>query len=159
MRRPAILTLIAGLSLAAAGAQQIEMPAQINAGEATSARTTGSGEATVLLFGPGASSSRKVKLGDDIQFSADDLAHAGRYVLILRSGGNDVTKTFAVVPGEAKKINFLARPSRVPVAQPEAISGTAFLFDNYDHLVVSPASVTFTLGVSGADMAKREVPA
>ena len=50
----------------------------------------------------------------------------------------------------------LARPSRVPAATPNVISGTAFVFDNAQNLVLPPQPVKFELNVNGQSVSRTE---
>jgi hypothetical protein len=68
----------------------------------------------------------------------------------VRDGGSSQSQAFHVAPGKAETLNFLARPSRVPVNKPGVISGVAFVFDKNQNLVLEPAQVTFSLSVGGA---------
>jgi len=92
-----------------------------------------------------------------VSLTSEELSRAGHYIAVLKGNGADQTKTFFVTPGPVKKISFLARPSRVPVAKPDAISGTAFVFDNSQNLVLEPTPVSFSIGVQGAAAATRKV--
>ena len=80
----------------------------------------------------------------------EELRNAGHYLIAITSGGADINKDLYIAPAAPEKINFLARPSRVPVGQPKVIAGTAFVFDQYENLVTAPTPVTFELSVPGA---------
>jgi len=138
-------------------AQQMRVPGRASANAGASIETLGHGSATFYLVGPGTALKREVKLGEAIQLSGTDLRNAGRYSAALKSGGDVQTASFVVVPAQAAAISFLARPSRVPVAAHDAISGVAFVFDNYKNLVTSPTEVTFNLAVGGAPPLARKV--
>jgi hypothetical protein len=138
------LTLVL-LALASFAAAQVTVPQNAIAGEAATLSTSGSGSATLYLVGPGTSIKRDIKLGDSVQLSADDLAYAGRYTAIV----DGQAQSFYVSPAKPQKLNFMARPSRVPVAQPNAISGAVFVLDHNDNLVTSPQQVKFEIGISG----------
>jgi hypothetical protein len=60
-----------------------------------------------------------------------------------------------VVADQPSNIAFLARPSRVPAAKPGVISGTAFVFDKYNNLVLAPTPVKFDLAVPGTSAETR----
>jgi hypothetical protein len=151
--------LIVALFVPAAFAQQLRVPDRVVANAGASIATTGSGAATFYLVGPGTALKREVKLGDAIALSGTDLRNAGRYTAVLKSGGNAQTAAFFVAPAQPAAINFMARPSRVPVAAHNAISGVVFVFDDYKNLVTSPADVTFNLSVGEAAPISRKVPA
>jgi hypothetical protein len=135
-------------------AQQITIPQQVNAGESTTLTTSGSGSATFYLTGPGTAIKRSIKLGENVALSGDDLAYAGRYTAII----DGQAQSFYVNPAKPQKLSFMARPSRVPVAQPNVISGAVFVLDRNDNLVTSPQSVKFELGVNGAAPISQSVP-
>jgi len=118
--------------------------------------TSGQGDAILYLIGPGQVIKQSIKLGSDAQIKGEDLRSAGRWIAILRSGGKTQSQVFWVKPGQPENLSFLARPSRVPVAQSNAISGTVFLFDQSHNLVLQPSAVTFDLSVNGAGT-KRSV--
>ncbi len=126
-----------------AKAGDLNLPATVTAGTGLSIPTSGSGEATLYLVGPGTAIKRKVQLGQDVQLSADELQNAGRYVIAI--DGNSAA--FFVTAAPVHSIAFLARPSRVPSNTPNVISGTAFLFDHYQNLVLQPQPVKFELSV------------
>jgi hypothetical protein len=133
-------------------ASDLNIPATVTAGQALSIPTSGSGEATLYLVGPGTVIKRRVQLGGNVQLSADDLQNAGRYVIAI----DDNSATFFVTAGPVHSIAFLARPSRVPADTPNVITGTAFLFDRYQNLVLQPQPVKFELEVNGQTVARTE---
>ena len=139
----------------AAAAQQVTVPQQATAGEAATLTTSGNGSATLYLVGPGTSIKRDIRLGDSVSLSGDDLAYAGRYTAVI----NGQAQPFYVAPGKPQKLSFMARPSRVPVAQPNVISGAVLVLDHNDNLVTTPQSVRFELGVNGAAPISQSVPA
>ncbi len=140
----------------AARAADLTLPQQAVAGQGISIGTSGSGSATLYIFGPGQAIKRSVHLGQEISLPGDELRKAGVYALVL-SGDSPVTKTLYVQPAQPAKINFLARPSRVPVAQPKVILGTAFVFDDFQNLVLAPSPVKFDLSVKNGGTISRTV--
>jgi hypothetical protein len=140
------------LMLTCAAAAQINVPQQATAGE--SATMSASGGGTLYLIGPGTAIKRDVKPGESVTLSADDLAYAGRYTAIL----NGNAQSFYVSPAKPQKLSFMARPSRVPVAQPNVISGAVFVLDRNDNLVTAPGAVKFELGVTGQAPVSQSVP-
>ncbi|PYY14757.1 MAG: hypothetical protein DMG61_08800 [Acidobacteria bacterium] len=104
----------------------------------------------MYVVGPGTAIKRQIKLGDEVQLKGEELRNSGYYQIEIKGGDTDVSKDLYVAPAAAEKINFLARPSRVPVGQPKVIAGTAFVFDQYENLVMVPTPVTFELSVPGA---------
>ncbi len=139
------LALMAAVSLAAA-AQSLQLPATVVAGNGLSIPTSGSGDATLYVFGPGTAMKKKVKLGEPVQLEAEQVKLAGRYVVVL----NQASGTFFVVPSKLDHLAFLARPSRVAASRTGAITGSAYLFDQYDNMVLEPEPVKFELTVEGA---------
>jgi hypothetical protein len=139
MRLTGVLVL---LTISAAAAE-LRGPAQVTAGTAFSLATTGSGNGTLYLTGPGQVSKRSVALGDEIQIQADEVKHAGRYTAVVCDGGNCTATHFFVLAAEPAKVSLLVHPSRVRVAQPNAISAVAFVFDKFRNLVLSSAPVEF----------------
>jgi hypothetical protein len=54
-------------------------------------------------------------------------------------------------------LTFLVHPSRVPVAQGDAVSGVAFPFDQFHNLVLTPVAVNFQLIAGNAPLLSRAV--
>lgn len=138
---------------ATANASDLKLPASVIAGNAATISAPGSGEATMYISGPGTAIKRKVQLGQEITLSADELKNAGRYVVSIEAAGNGA---FFVTSAPVGSIAFLARPSRVPANTPNVISGTAFLFDQYQNLVTPPQPVKFELSVNGQNITRTE---
>lgn len=150
----ATTTLLAILcAFVLANAAELKLPATVAAGGSVSIPTSGSGDATLYVFGPGTAIKRKVQLGQEISLTADDLQNAGRYTVSL----NDTDSgSFFVTAAPVNSVAFLARPSRVPANTPNVISGTAFLFDSYQNLVMTPQPVKFDLSVNGENVSRTE---
>ena len=138
--------LAASVSFAA----ELRLPDKAVAGQGLVLSTSGNGNATLYISGPGTAIKREIRLGEEVQLKGEELRSAGYYLVALKASDGDSNKELYVAPAVADKINFLARPSRVPVGQPKVIAGTAFIFDQYDNLVVDPTPVTFDLSVPGA---------
>jgi hypothetical protein len=135
-----------------AQAADLRLPPNITAGNGISIATSGSGGGTMYLFGPGTAIKRDVQLGQEVQLTADDLQNSGRYTVVV----GDDSATFFVAAGPVNSIAFLARPSRVPASTPNVISGTTFLFDRYQNLVLQPEPVKFALTVNGQTTSRTE---
>ncbi|HLI64167.1 MAG TPA: hypothetical protein VKV05_12270 [Terriglobales bacterium] len=133
-------------------ASDLNVPASMVAGSSLSIPTSGSGTATLYVAGPGTAIKRKVELGREIHLSAEDLQNAGRYVVSLAGD----SATFFVTAGPVHSIAFLARPSRVPADTTGVISGTAFVFDKYQNLVLEPQTVKFELSANGQTVTRNE---
>ena len=136
-----------------AKADELNVPASVTAGTGLSIPTSGSGEATLYVVGPGTAIKRKVQLGRPAQLTGDDLQNAGRYVVAL--DGNSAA--LFVTAGPVHTIAFLARPSRVPANTPNVISGTAFLLDRYQNLALQPQPVKFEVSVNGQTVSRTEM--
>ncbi len=143
--------LLAALLFAAhvADAAELRVPTDATAGAEVSIPTSGSGDATFYLFGPGTAIKRAVKLGEEIRLTGNDLQFSGRYTAVLSGSGNNDSVVFFVAPSKPADIAFLARPSRVPASTRQVISGTAFVFDANHNLVTQPTPINFSLGVPG----------
>lgn len=156
MKRIFFIGIAAVLSMCAAAAQNLQIQSPVSAGSGVSIPTSGSGSATLYVFGPGTAIKKKVELGQSIQLDGDQVKAAGHYTVILK-GGQDATGTLDVTPGKLDNVAFLARPSRVPASRPGAITGSAYLFDKYNNLVLTPTPVKFELTVEGGAPANRTV--
>jgi hypothetical protein len=140
IRRLAVL-VVAGILLGTvAFAADLKAPKQVAAGEGVTITAGDGGE--LLVFGPGGASKRKISAGE-VQIPGEDVRAAGQYVVVM----GDASADFYVVAAKPSTVNFLARPSRVPVSRPDAISGVAFVFDQYQNLVQKPSAVRFDLKV------------
>jgi hypothetical protein len=137
------------LSCSVAWAQELKLPQTAVAGEGVTIGTTGSGSATLYITGPGTALKRELTRGDTVSLTGDEIAYAGHYTAVLKSGSETTAQNFYVLAGQPAKLNFMARPSRVPVAQPDVISGVVFVLDRNDNLVTAPTPVNFQLGVNG----------
>jgi hypothetical protein len=140
------------MSATVAFAVDLRVPASVAAGSGLSVPTSGSGSATLYLVGPGTAVKRQVQLGQEVQLRSDELQNAGHYVLVI----GDDSASFYVTAGSVGSIAFLARPSRVPAATPNVISGTAFIFDKYQNLVLQPQAIKFDLTVDGQTTTRTE---
>ncbi len=151
--RFAIFLMLACAIPYGARAANLKVPATVTAGNGLTIPTSGSGEATLYVVGPGTAIKKKVQLGQEFQLTADDLKNAGRYMIFI--DGEDGA-TFFVTAGPVSSIAFLARPSRVPAATPNVIAGTAFIFDKYQNLVMQPEPVKFELTANGLNVSRTE---
>lgn len=140
---PALLCVGFALALAcSASAQEISAPQSVAAGSETTIATTGNGSATFYLVGPGMASKKEVTLGEGIHLTGDELQFAGKYAAILCEATCN-SADFFVTAAQPETLAFLVHPSRVPVRQPDAVSGVALLFDKFDNLVLSPETINF----------------
>jgi len=148
----AIVLLLMCCFAIATHAAELNVPATVTAGSGLTIPSSGSGSATLYVVGPGTAIKRQVQLGQGIQLSAEELQNAGRYVVAL--DGN--TATFFVIAGPVQSIAFLARPSRVPADTPNVVTGTAFVFDKYQNLVLQPQPIKFELTANGQTVSRSE---
>lgn len=135
-----------------ARAAELHVPQNAVAGQPLSIGTSGNG--TLYLIGPGQVIKRAFKSGGNVEIKGEELRGAGRWIAVTRGVGNQ-SQVFWVKPGKPEKLNFLARPSRVPVARPNVISGVTFVFDRYQNLILDPTPVNFNLSVGGAGSSKN----
>lgn len=140
-----------------AHAAQLRVPATVAANSEVSIPTSGNGHATFYLVGPGHVAKREVQLGSEIKINADELRNAGRYVVILSSGDHSDSGAFYVTAAVPAALSFLDHPSRVPVAENNAISAVAFVLDKFHNVVLSPQTVNFRLTVKEAPPVLRSV--
>jgi hypothetical protein len=134
----------------------IHAPSVVIAGSEANISTEGSGKATFYLVGPGVSRKTDVSLGKEVFLSAQDLSIAGRYLAVLCSS-TCRSATFYVTSTQPHTLAFLVHPSRVPVAQSDAVSGVALPFDHFDNLVLSPLTVNLQLTAGGRSILSQVV--
>jgi len=138
--------LTAGSPFVAGQSSELQFPQRVVAGTVFSVPTSGSGEATLYIVGPSRVLQRKVRLGESIAFSAEDLHLAGPYVAVLTSGSSSRVAQFNVVASPAPaKLSFLAKPSRLPVNLSNAVSGVVYVFDRFGNLILEPQQLSFEL--------------
>jgi hypothetical protein len=140
-------------------AGDLRVPQKAVVNTAVEVGTQGEGSGTLYLIGPALRFKRAVRLGETVQLAPEDVRAAGVYTAILRSDGNVVSRSFVVSPGPAARMSFLAQPSRVPADAHDVITGTVFVLDRRDNLVLAPAPVDFTLTVEGSSAIRRTVDA
>src|SRR6476661_7749490 len=150
MRKVIYIGLVIALCWFAADcarAAELHLPQNAVAGQPLSIGTSGNG--TLYLIVPGQVIKKEFKSGGSVDIKGEERRSAGRWIAVVRGGGNQ-SQVFWVKPGKPGKLNFLARPSRVPVARPNVISGVTFVFDQYQNLILDPTPVNFNLSVGGA---------
>jgi hypothetical protein len=145
MRKPIFISLLCLIPLLFAEAAELNVPDHVTAGSVFSISATGSGSATFYLLGPGHAAKRQVQLGSEIRITADDIQTAGRYVAIACGSDGCSSAAFFVTASDPAKISFLLHPSRVPVADRDAINATAFVFDRYYNPVLKTVTVDFQI--------------
>lgn len=139
-----VVICLAGASVELCAAQDFHVPETAVAGEGASIATRGIGKAIFYLVGPGVSRKNDVTLGEQVQLRPQDLRNAGHYLAIVCSG-TCRSESFYVSAAQPANLTFLVHPSRVPVAQGDAVSGVAFPFDQYHNLVLTPENISFQL--------------
>ena len=56
---------------------------------------------------------------------------------------------------KSRRITFIAKPSRLPVALQGGITGTAYVFDSYQNLITAPLPVSFELSSKSSQTQTR----
>src|SRR5579863_548644 len=155
--RSRLTSFLGGLIVLAAGqlalAQgSLRIPKSVEAGEAFSIHTSGSGKGVLYIVGPGQVLRRDVQLGEDISFAPGDMHNAGHYTVALTGGSSNEDGAFDVTAvHQPTSLSFIAKPSRLPVDLHDGISGVAYVFDTFHNLILQPTPVSFQLsGVAGA---------
>ena len=136
------LICLLGTSVFAA-AQGLQAPAKSRAGELITATTSGSGEGTFYVIGPGHVSKTKIQMGGEVQVKGSELRSAGNYVLLACSANSCNEASVFIEPAQPEKMSFLLHPSRVPISQSNAINGVSVVMDPFHNLVTAPSTVTF----------------
>lgn len=144
--------VLAAMQLALAQSAGLRLPKTVEAGSAFSIQSTGSGKAVLYIVGPGQVLRRDVQLGETTFFAPGDLHNAGHYLAVLVAGSFTDNGAFDVTAAhQPAALSFLAKPSRLPVALHNGISGVVYVFDTFQNLVLAPTPVLFQLsGVAGA---------
>lgn len=145
-----LLVAVCWFATDCARAADLQVPLNAVAGQPLTINLEGSG--TLYLIGPGQIIKREFKSGH-VEIKGEELRSAGRWIAVVK-GSSEQSQVFWVKPGKPEKLNFLARPSRVPVAKKDVISGVAFVFDQYQNMVLTPTPVNFKLSVADTGAAK-----
>jgi hypothetical protein len=156
--RAAISSLAMLLLLAAAAeAAELHVPTSIEAGQAFSIQLEGSGSATFYLIGPDHVIKRSLSLGSTLQIQSSDVHAAGRYQALL-CDSSCTSAAFEVKAGQPGSLSFFLHPSRVPVSMPDSIDATAFVFDQYSNLILTPSEVDFRVTPANGPGFSRQSP-
>jgi hypothetical protein len=137
---------------------ELHVPETVEAGHSFSIPVVGSGQATFYLVGPDHVVKRSVSLGSELQIQSSDVRSAGLYQVILcvDSTSSCTSATFEVKAAQPAHLSFFLHPSRVPVSTPDSIDATAFVFDQYFNLALTPEAVDFRITpASGAGFSRR----
>jgi hypothetical protein len=154
--------LVAGLTVAslqiALAQGSLSAPKIINAGDAFTIQTTGSGKAALFIIGPGQVLKQDVQLGANASFAAGSLYNAGRYLVVLAGESSTESDSLDVLPAsKPTELTFLAKPSRLPVGLHDGITGAVYVFDAYHNLITAPTPVSFELSAPSGAAQKRTV--
>jgi len=141
-------------ALALAQDSTLQVPSGAVAGDSATIGTSGSGKATFYLDGPAAFIKRDLELGKEIALGPKELQTSGRYLAVVCSS-SCISQIFFVAPAKPVDLSFIVHPSRVPVAENNAISGVALTLDEFRNLVLTPSTVQFQLSAKGANMMSR----
>jgi len=160
--RAEIPTLLGGLALgitsALAQSGELTVPKSIEAGAAFSVQASGSGKGTLYIAGPGQFIKQDVQLGGSIEIASGSLFNAGHYSVWVTSDSSAQSGSIDVLPAQKPSdITFIAKPSRLPVALHNAITGSAYVFDAYGNLITKPMQVSFQLSNPGSTPQTRNV--
>ncbi len=145
-----LLIAVCWFAAYAAHASELSAPKRVDAGSGFTVAAPGSGSAILYVIGPDGAIKRDVKLGGELRILPEEIQNSGHYTLVLRKGGEMSTASFWVEPAKTARLSFLARPSRLPVAMPNAISGVVYPSDKFYNLVLRPEPVNFKLAVADA---------
>jgi hypothetical protein len=147
--------VIAAIPLAVAQTGNLGLPKSIEAGNAFSIQSTGSGKAVLYIVGPAQVLKRDVQLGEAILFAPKDIYNAGHYLAVLVGGSSTESGAFDVIAAHPAALSFLAKPSRLPIDVHDGISGVAYVFDAFQNLVLAPTQVSFQLSAVAGDIQMR----
>jgi hypothetical protein len=149
---------LAGMLPAPAEGAALNLQKTVQAGNAVSIQTSGNGPGTLYIVGPWQVVKKDVQLGQDVDFPAGSLSHAGHYLVILTQGQDVETGSFEVTPGDApSRLSFLARPSRLPVSLHDEITGAVYVFDVFGNLILAPTPVAFDLSDPSGSQQKNSI--
>lgn len=149
-RKFVLISVLVLTSVAFSQDGALRISSQAVAGAPFAIGTSGSGNGTFYLVGPGISIKRDIELGKDVSLTGRELQASGRYVAVVCSG-NCSSVNFFVAPAKPVDLAFIVHPSRVPVAENQAISGVALTLDENRNLALSPSTVQFQLSAKGAN--------
>lgn len=142
MTMRALATIFLVCVTASALAADIKVPANVVAGT-DFAISSASQSGTFYLIGPSQVSKRNIQSGSEISVSGEEIRSSGIYTALVCSSDGCASTDFYVKPAAAAKLSLLVHPSRVRVAEPNAISAVALVFDKFRNLVTEPAKIEF----------------
>ncbi len=159
-RLPILLITIIATTMQATLAQDgsMTLPKTVEAGEAFSIQSAGSGNATLYIIGLGQVIKRDVVLGEATYFPAGSVYNAGHYLAVVAAASHTESSSFDVEPAaKPAQLSFIAKPSRLPVDVHDGISGAVYVFDAYHNLITAPAQVLFELSSQSGAVQQRTV--
>jgi len=153
-----VVIMASGMQLAAADGEGLQVPKVVEAGSALSIPTHAAAKGVLYIVSPAQVLRRNVEPGESVAIEPGDLHNAGHYLALLVSQGTTDKAEFDVVAArQPASVNFLAKPSRLPVSRPDGISGVAYVFDVFRNLVLEPMPVSFQLSDSAGGTQTRSV--
>jgi len=156
---PILLASLAfGIGSALGQSGDLTLPKRIQAGAAFSIQSAGSGKGTLYIAGPGQFIKQDVQLGGTIEVATGALYNAGNYSVWVTSDSSTQAGSVEVVSAQKPAdLTFIAKPSRLPVALHNAITGTSYVFDAYGNLITKPMQISFQLTNQGSAPQTRTV--
>jgi hypothetical protein len=134
----------------------LSLPKAVEAGNAFSIQSTGSGKATLYIIGPEQVLKRDIHLGATTFFASGSVYNAGHYLVVLTGDSSTESGSFDVIPArKPANLSFLARPSRLSVGLHDGITGAVYVFDAYHNLITLPTQVYFELSNPAGTVQKR----
>jgi hypothetical protein len=151
-------TVTVSFYVAAADSSGLRVPKKVEAGAAFSIPTSARGNAVLYIVSPAQVLRRTVAPGETIAIAAGELHNAGHYLALLVSAASTGKAEFDVVAAaQPVTVSFFAKPSRLPVHLPDAVSGVAYVYDVFRNLVLTPSQVSFQLADSAGGTQTRTV--
>lgn len=151
-------TFAFGIGSAFGQSGELTVPKSIQAGAAFSIQSSGSGKGTLYIVGPGQFIKQDVQLGGTIEVATGALYNAGHYSVWVASDSSTQAGSIDVTPAQkVSDLTFIAKPSRLPVALHNAITGSTYVFDAYGNLILKPMQITFQLTNQGSAPQTRTV--
>ena len=141
MRTPVTIFLVGVMALPVL-AGDLKAPANVVAGSDFAIASSNQG-GTFYLIGPSQASKRELQGGSEISVAGDEIKSSGIYTALLCSGDGCASTDFYVKPAAPARLSLLVHPSRVRVAEPNAISAVALVFDKFRNLAIEPATIEF----------------
>jgi hypothetical protein len=153
MRALFSILLLTGIALAQGPG--LTAPPNARAGGDINVTTSGSGEGTFYVVGPGHVSKRKIQLGGELAIKGAELQNTGSYHLLACSASGCSDASVFVVPAQPEKLAFLLHPSRIQIMQPNAITAVSVVLDRFQNLITSPTTVTFRVSTKDGPSATQ----